>query len=65
MNYEELLGKVPHSLRGKIEAYEYMEEFMGDMYHDVRMVHEAVTDYDDGDGGQLYIGQANGGTETL
>lgn len=25
---------------------------MGDMYHDVMMVHEAVTDYDDGDGGK-------------
>ena len=33
----------------KVEAYEYMEEFTGDMYHDVMMVHEAVMDYDDGD----------------
>ena len=36
----------------KIEAYEYMEKFMGDIYHDVMMVHEAVTDYDDGDRGK-------------
>ena len=36
----------------KVEAYECLKELMGDMYHDVMMVHEAVTDYDDGDRGK-------------